>query len=298
MHQLGSKMNRHLKAIAAFVGLGVVSACIALDPRSVVHLEPRGDPFQNALHGEYAELALKESDFYDWIDAGHFARKAEQSARGAAVVPEMPAIRGIPPAERTQLEAARERLVATLENTAIRERAPDVAATAQASFDCWVEEQEEGHQPHMIAECKRRWETAMADAETMLQPAVAPAAAPVVESEAPRIDRSDRYQVYFHLDSAEVDTRARRIADWIVTALPSAGERRIAVSGHADRSGADAHNARLAKRRAEAVAALLIAAGVPPDRIETRAYGEKQPAVPTADGIVHPMNRRVVISLL
>ena len=290
-------MNRHLRAFCACVAFGIVSACIALDPASVIRLEPRGDAFQNALHGEYAELALKESDLYDWPDASHFARKAEDSALGIAVLPEMPAIWGIAPPERTQLEAAREQLVAVLEDTPVREHAPDVAATAQASFDCWVEEQAEGHQPHMIAECKRRWETAMADAETVLQPAVSPAAAPVIESEIPEADSADRYQIYFALDSAEIDARARRLAERLVASDLAQEGRRVAVTGYADRSGPDAHNARLSKRRAEVVTSLLIDAGVSPERIETRAYGEAQPAVPTGDGVVHPMNRRVVISL-
>jgi len=290
-------MNRYLEVVGACAGLGMVSACMALDPRSVVHLEPRGNPFQKALHGEYAELALKESDLYDWPDAGHFARKAEESARGVAVLPEMPGIWGIPAPERTQLEAAREQLVAVLENTLVRERAPDVAATAQASFDCWVEEQAEGHQPEMIAECRRRWETAMADVETVLQPAVTPAAAPVTETRAPPIDQPDGYQVYFDLDSAAIAARARHVIGRLV-AGPLADGGRIAVVGHADRSGPNAHNARLSKRRADVVASLLIDAGVAPERIEIRAYGENRAAVPTEDGVIHPMNRRVEINLL
>lgn len=291
-------MDRHLKVAGACMGLGIVSACIDMDPRSVVQLEPRGDRFQNALHGEYAELALKESDLYDWPDAAHFARKAEDSARGVDVLPEMPGIWGIAPAERIELEAAREQLVAVLENTPIRQRAPNVAATAQASFDCWVEEQEEGHQPHMIAECKRRWETAMADVETVLQPAMTPAAAPVTESDGPEIDLPERYQVFFDLGSAKIDPQEQRVVDRLVAGPLTADDRRIAVTGHADRSGPDGHNARLSERRAEAVAWLLIDAGLPPERIVTRAYGEQRPAVPTEDGAVHPMNRRVVISLL
>jgi len=291
-------MKRHLKVVVACAGLGIASACIALDPRSVVHLEPAGDPFQNALHGEYAELAVKESDLYDWSDAVRFARKAEGSARGVTVPPEMPGIWGIAPPERDELEAARARLVAVLDTTLIRERAPDVAAAAQASFDCWVEEQEEGHQPDMIAECRRRWETAMADVETALLPAVTPAAAPVIETEVPEPEVADRHEVYFDLDSTAIDARARRVVRRLVAGPLDSDGRRVVVSGHADRSGPDAYNARLSKRRAEAVASLLVDAGVAPEWIEVRAYGEDAPAVPTGDGVVHPMNRRVEISLL
>ncbi len=73
------------------------------------------------------------------------------------------------------------------------------------------------------------------------------------------------------------------------------GVSRIAVTGHADRSGADAYNMALSQRRANAVRDALVRAGVPANRITTTARGESQPLVPTADGVREPQNRRAEI---
>ena len=56
---------------------------------------------------------------------------------------------------------------------------------------------------------------------------------------------------------------------------------RIRLVGFADRTGDPARNRRLAERRAEAVAALLVAAGLPADRIETHGVTEAA-ALPVA----------------
>ena len=72
---------------------------------------------------------------------------------------------------------------------------------------------------------------------------------------------------------------------------------RIEVAGHADRSGTPAYNQRLSQRRADAVAAELVARGVSRSEISVTAYGESRPLVPTADGVREPQNRRVEIVL-
>ena len=69
------------------------------------------------------------------------------------------------------------------------------------------------------------------------------------------------------------------------------------ATGHADRSGSDAYNVELSRRRAEAVASLLASAGIPRASITTDARGEEQPRVPTADGVREPQNRRVEITV-
>ena len=69
------------------------------------------------------------------------------------------------------------------------------------------------------------------------------------------------------------------------------------MAGHADRSGSAQYNQRLSQRRADAVAAELVARGVPRNIIMVSAYGESRPLVPTADGVREPQNRRVEIVL-
>jgi outer membrane protein OmpA-like peptidoglycan-associated protein len=71
----------------------------------------------------------------------------------------------------------------------------------------------------------------------------------------------------------------------------------IVVIGHTDRAGHQDLNDALARKRAELVAYRLMAAGVPSDRIEVVARGEREPLIPTADGVAEPRNRRVEIKV-
>jgi outer membrane protein OmpA-like peptidoglycan-associated protein len=73
---------------------------------------------------------------------------------------------------------------------------------------------------------------------------------------------------------------------------------RVRLVGHTDRVGGVAANRRLAARRAAAVAAFLVAAGVPRDMIEIDDAGEADLPVATADGVREPLNRSVEISIL
>ena len=105
------------------------------------------------------------------------------------------------------------------------------------------------------------------------------------------------YLVFFDWDRADLTARAREI---ITEAAQNAGRvqtTRIEVAGHADRSGSPAYNQRLSQRRADAVAAKLVARGISRNEISVSAYGESRPLVPTADGVREPQNRRVEIVL-
>ena len=71
----------------------------------------------------------------------------------------------------------------------------------------------------------------------------------------------------------------------------------ILVIGHTDRVGADDQNDRLSLQRAERVKADLASQGIPVDRIRAAGRGEREPLVPTADGVDEPRNRRVEINV-
>jgi outer membrane protein OmpA-like peptidoglycan-associated protein len=70
---------------------------------------------------------------------------------------------------------------------------------------------------------------------------------------------------------------------------------RIFVTGHTDTVGTSQYNQRLSERRAAAVRAELINQGVPANQIDATGVGESDLAVPTAQGVNEPRNRRVVI---
>jgi outer membrane protein OmpA-like peptidoglycan-associated protein len=71
----------------------------------------------------------------------------------------------------------------------------------------------------------------------------------------------------------------------------------ILLIGHTDRVGQVEQNDRLSLQRAERVKADLISQGLPAGRITTAGRGEREPVVPTADGVDEPRNRRVEINV-
>jgi outer membrane protein OmpA-like peptidoglycan-associated protein len=70
---------------------------------------------------------------------------------------------------------------------------------------------------------------------------------------------------------------------------------RVMVIGYTDTSGPSDYNILLSQRRAEAVARALAQRGIASEVMTLEAYGEERLAVPTADGVVEKMNRRVEI---
>ena len=71
----------------------------------------------------------------------------------------------------------------------------------------------------------------------------------------------------------------------------------VMVIGHTDTVGGLEANDKLSLKRATAVREILIAAGVPGEKIETAGRGEREPLVKTGDEVAEPQNRRVEISV-
>jgi outer membrane protein OmpA-like peptidoglycan-associated protein len=79
--------------------------------------------------------------------------------------------------------------------------------------------------------------------------------------------------------------------------ISEAGAARVRIEAHTDTAGPASSNEALAAARAEAVAAVFLAAGLPDERIEIAALGERSAQLPiaTPDGVSEPLNRRVAI---
>jgi outer membrane protein OmpA-like peptidoglycan-associated protein len=102
--------------------------------------------------------------------------------------------------------------------------------------------------------------------------------------------------VYFAVGSARVSPEGRVGIRAAAAAAKQNNAARILVAGYTDTVGPADLNERLSKRRAEAVAAELEAAGVPPDQIKVVWHGEESLRVPTADGRREGNNRVVTIT--
>lgn len=111
---------------------------------------------------------------------------------------------------------------------------------------------------------------------------------------------TDGYVIFFDREAGFVSTENRETieaiaADYLEQATRSGNFPPVEVAGHTDTAGSDRHNQSVSERRARAVAAVLVDAGVPADKITAVGKGESEPLVPTDDGVREPSNRRVVI---
>jgi OmpA-OmpF porin, OOP family len=278
---------------AAFVAslTALLAACSTVDLDAMSGMEPQGSPFAQALYAKYRDLALFEKDEYDWADANHYGAKAVVAGGGDEIGPDDPSSRDLGPDVLPEIEAQHSRLVAML-STEARTLAPDAMAEAQTMFDCWMEQQEEGHQALHIQRCRSGFIYAMVELTAALEAAAR--TEPVAEPEASIPEPMPaKAIVYFDFDSAALSDEAMAILDAAAPGIASYTS--LEVAGHADRAGDDAYNVRLSERRAQAVADYLSAAGLAASSMHLEAYGETVPLKATDDGVAEPANRRVEI---
>lgn len=270
----------------------LVSSCAYVDVEDVRGLEPQGSDFAKALFAEYVTLADEEVAEYHFDAASWYAAKAQAAAGGEEVLPWEPSAHDLPADLLPEFEDARARLIAALDAGG-RTAAPAEAARATAMYDCWIEEQEEGHQPEDINRCRGAFELALANVLKALEPAPEPVAEAPAEEMGPV-----KYIIYFGFDVATIADSAMGVISEIAAAAAEMGPAAITVQGHADRAGSDDYNLALSARRAANVAEALAAAGVSGDLMQVSEFGESAPLVPTDDGVRNPENRRVEIEFV
>ena len=71
----------------------------------------------------------------------------------------------------------------------------------------------------------------------------------------------------------------------------------VIIRGHTDSTGSDAYNQQLSMRRADAVAGVLIGAGVPASRVQAIGMGESSPVASNESASGRAQNRRVEITI-
>jgi outer membrane protein OmpA-like peptidoglycan-associated protein len=103
--------------------------------------------------------------------------------------------------------------------------------------------------------------------------------------------------VYFDYDKSNLTPEAEALIRETAQRALAFNINTVKVEGNADRSGGSAYNQGLSQRRANVVRDALVANGVPGDRIEISAFGEDNPAKPTADGVREPLNRRTEVRI-
>lgn len=101
--------------------------------------------------------------------------------------------------------------------------------------------------------------------------------------------------ITFATDSAVVGVSAQRDLGALAQNLLKYPNSQVVVTGHTDSTGSLAHNMDLSQRRAQSVASILTANGVPARRITTQGVGPNQPVATNSTEAGRAANRRVEI---
>jgi OOP family OmpA-OmpF porin len=105
------------------------------------------------------------------------------------------------------------------------------------------------------------------------------------------------FLVFFDWDKYNLDAQAKATIKQAADYAKQGGVARISVVGHTDTSGPDAYNMKLSQRRAQAVWGEMVALGIDGNIIKVDWMGERQPLVPTGNGVRERRNRRAQITL-
>lgn len=233
---------------------------------------PGGD-FNAELAKQYQGLAaINASKEVNWMDAAGYQDRSNAAAAGG-VSPWDPALLDVGGDAASMFGDVSSTISA---NSSAR---PAACAEAQAMWDHWLEAQHQAPGGCLDAdEIRAKMEAAL---EECRGAAVADAS----------------YIIYFGFDRSDLTSAARGVLDDVVAALQGVSDPIVSLVGHADTSGNAVYNRGLSKRRVNAAAEYLAAAGVAMAGVTRGARGEADPAVATGDGVREPRNRRVEIEL-
>jgi OOP family OmpA-OmpF porin len=252
--------------------------------------QPSGQSFDAA-----GSMSLTGTDATTESLAIAFAQKALSAARGEEPLPEAA------PDGDAEAEALRLRLLRGLDQG--RDKAPEIAARAEADFDCWIMNAKVDTQKGAAAQCHRSLEVSLAQLERAvnLTPVAAPPPPPVATSTTTTTTtattQTSNYQVYFDFDSWTLTAEDLTAITQAIAAAKAGGQSRIAIVGHTDTSGSVEYNQKLSERRAGVVKDAMVQMGARPEAIQVSGVGKSDLAVPTADGVKEARNRRAVITL-
>jgi len=107
--------------------------------------------------------------------------------------------------------------------------------------------------------------------------------------------RPTQFTLYFVEGTDDLTADSKQMVEGVFAEIAQRPVPDVVVIGHTDRVGSDPVNDALARRRAETVRTALIRRGIAPENIVAVGRGKREPAIPTADGVAEPRNRRVEI---
>jgi OOP family OmpA-OmpF porin len=259
-----------------------LSACGAHDIATLKSKSIDQTTFSGAVADKYRKFVTFEADeMMDWQDAAYFASKALWVLEDpSAAKPEDFADWHIEERFIHDLTVGEARLKVAMRLFDPEEVADDLAS-AITSFDCWIEQAEEGWQDDHIAACQKAFNDALAALESSKG---------VVISDTGEA----RTRLVVHHDLDEAELRAEDLV--LVRSFARRGgsdlRLHVHVTGHADRAGPEIHNKKLSVSRALALVRAIRSSWPGQYTFSIEGLGEASPIVQTPDGVQEIRNRR------
>jgi outer membrane protein OmpA-like peptidoglycan-associated protein len=134
-----------------------------------------------------------------------------------------------------------------------------------------------------------------ADDKCPIEPGIAPDGCPKKYVNVVVTDKKIEIKqtVYFDTNKAKIKKVSFALLDEVAEALEDNPKIKIEVQGHTDSQGNDKFNLKLSQSRANSVRAYLIKAGVAPDRMTAKGYGENVMIADNRTAEGRAQNRRV-----
>ena len=105
------------------------------------------------------------------------------------------------------------------------------------------------------------------------------------------------FVLYFEKDSDTLTPESQRQYQAVFADIKRRPVYEVEVIGHTDTLGSPPHNQQLSMSRAEMIRDRLVHDGISPKSISVAGRGQLDLAVPTADQVAEPKNRRVEITV-
>jgi OmpA-OmpF porin, OOP family len=102
----------------------------------------------------------------------------------------------------------------------------------------------------------------------------------------------------FDTGTTNLTPASRQTVNDLITILKACPTAQVQLAGHADSIGDPAANQTLSTERATAIQAMLVAAGVAPERLTTAGYGEDKPVASNDTEEGKARNRRTELIVL
>lgn len=290
-----------MKYVARFAAIGAFAllAGCGLKAAPFMAMDIEGDNFNAYLAREYQRRTSVEVNVDgNWNHADKLAARGASAAAGDNVDPWIASNYNVSTLDVPEFDKARGRLMSAL-NSGGRTQAPEACAKAQVYYDGWVEQAHDNDlgagnfgpvQPDYMAAERAAFYEILPLCEGGRAPA--PMASMSQDDDDAVISN---FTVYFGFSASTLTSAAADIVEEIASFAGELANPKILVRGHTDSSGSSAFNLALSERRTLAVLNGLRDHGV--SEAGGTWAGEQEPAIPTADNIREPLNRRVQVTI-